>query len=454
MDDSDVPATPSAGAGRCPAGHASPVDVGDELVPLYAPDFAQDPHGVYREMRRRFGSLAPVELAPGVGATLVLGYHTALRILNDPDHFPADPRTWQKSVPADSPVLPMMRWYPAARYNSGLAHLRYREPSRAAIDAIDLHALHQILEDHAVTVINGFCESGEVDVLGEYARPLVLRILNHVVGCPPEIGERVAAGMAARFDAGAAAEDGMQLLHTALMDLIRHKRRAPGPDMTSILISHEHGLSDDEVCAQLMSIYGAGVEAVPNLITNTVLLMLTDDRFGGNLLDGSLSTRDALDEVLFKDPPMANFCTTYPRQPTLLDGTWLPAHKPVVISIAACNNDPAITAGERTGNRSHLAWSAGPHRCPARHPAYQIAQDAIDQLLDALPDLTLARPQAELHWRPGPFHRALSALPVTFKPAPLLPTGLYSFNPTVDHAALVTAALRDLPRPAYRNRNR
>ncbi|MGV9678801.1 cytochrome P450 [Nocardia sp. NPDC003482] len=445
---------PSTEAGTCPAGHASPVDVGDELVPLHTPGFAQDPHRVYREMRRRYGNLAPVELAPGVEATLVLGYTTALRILNDPDHFPADPRIWQKSVPADSPILPMMGWYPAARYNSGLAHARYRTPSRAAIDAIDLHALHQILEDHAVTVINGFCGSGKADVLGGYARPLVLRILNHVVGCPPEIGERVAAGMAARFEAGAAAEDGMRLLHTALMDLIRHKHKVPGPDMTSILISHEHRLSDAEVFAQLMSIYGAAAEALPNLITNTIVLMLTDERFGGNLLDGSLCTRDALDEVLFTDPPMANFCTTYPRQPTLLDDTWLPAHKPVVISIAACNNDPASTAGERTGNRSHLAWSAGPHRCPARQPAYQIAQDAIDQLLDALPDLTLARPLAELHWRPGPFHRALTALPVTFTPAAPLPTGLYSFNPTVDHAAMVTAALTDLPRPIHRNRNR
>ncbi|MFE9324613.1 cytochrome P450, partial [Nocardia sp. NPDC052278] len=50
--------------------------------------------------------------------------------------------------------------------------------------------------------------------------------------------------------------------------------------------------------------------------------------------------------------------------------------------------------------------------CPARTAAYLIAQDAIDQLLDARPGMQLAIPPDKLTWRPGPFHRALSTLPV------------------------------------------
>ncbi|MGF6882132.1 hypothetical protein ABIA39_002731 [Nocardia sp. GAS34] len=84
--------------------------------------------------------------------------------------------------------------------------------------------------------------------------------------------------------------------------------------------------------------------------------------------------------MLFLDPPIANFCMTYPRQPVLLDEVWLPAHQPVIISIAACNNDPAISGGDHTGNRSHLAWGAGPHACPARRSGYLIAQDGVDRL--------------------------------------------------------------------------
>ncbi|MET8798557.1 hypothetical protein ABZV91_19265 [Nocardia sp. NPDC004568] len=170
----------------------------------------------------------------------------------------------------------------------------------------------------------------------------------------------------------------------------------------------------------MLSFYGAGGEAQPNLITNTLLLMMTDERFGGGLIGGSLFTRDALDEVLFHDPPIANFCTTYPRTPVLIGDTWLPAHQPVLIGLAAANTDPRINDGDHTGNRSHLSWSVGPHACPARTLAYQIVQDAIDQLLDAVPDMALAVPREELVWRPGPFHRALTRLPVTFRPAPAL----------------------------------
>lgn len=47
-----------------------------------------------------------------------------------------------------------------------------------------------------------------------------------------------------------------------------------------------------------------------------------------------------------------------------------------------------------------------------------IATTAIERLLNALPDLTLAVPREELQWRPGPFHRALVTLPATFSPSP------------------------------------
>ncbi|WP_254190883.1 cytochrome P450 [Nocardia noduli] len=361
--------------------------------------------------------MAPIEVAPGVPATLVLGYQTALRVLNDPDHFPADPRGWQDSIPADSPVKPMMEWHPNALRNSGAAHTRYRQAYVGAIDGIDLHALHAKIETIAVPLINAFCTTGSADLVSQYAFPLVFEVLNQMVGCSPELGQRVATGMAMLFDTVEAAR-GMEMLSTALLELIALRRAEPGDDVTSRLAHHPAGLDDTEMLSQLISFYGAGIEPQQNLIANTLLLMVTDERFGGNVLGGALSTRDALDEVLFNDPPMANFCTTYPRQPILIDNTWLPAHQPVVISLSGCNNDPAIRGGDRTGNRAHLAWSAGPHACPAKSVAYMIVQDAIDQLLDALPELDLAVPADQLAWRPGPFHRALAALPVVFPPSP------------------------------------
>ncbi|MEU0502626.1 cytochrome P450 [Nocardia sp. NPDC005998] len=409
---------PSPAHSRAPL--TSPIDTDGPRVSLYTPEFAADPHAVYREMRRRYGALVPVDLAPGVPATLVVGYYTALRIFNDPDHFPADPRAWQKNVPADCPVLPMMQWRPNALRNAGDAHARYRQANLAGLEKVDQYGLHDTVAKLAVPLINEFCANGSADMVRQYAFPLAFAVLNAMLGCPAEIAQQAATGMAAIFE-GVDAERGNQLLAGAMLELAQLKRVEPGDDITTRMLRHPAGLSDNEMVHQLGTLYGAGIEPQQNLIVNTLLLILTDERFGGSVLGGTLSTRDALDEVLFNDPPMANFCFTFPRQPILIDDVWLPANQPVVISIAACNTDPTIAANQYAGNRSHLAFGAGPHVCPANSLAYLIAQEAIDQLLDALPEIRLAVSPGELTWRPGPFHRALTALPVAFPQSPPLP---------------------------------
>ncbi|MFQ6226140.1 cytochrome P450 [Nocardia sp. NPDC002869] len=384
-------------------------------VALYAPEFAADPHRAYRTMRADWGSLVPVELAPGVPATLVVGYSTALRILNDPDRFPADPRNWQKNIPGDCPVLPIMEWRPTASRNTGPDFQRYRQAITASIGAVDLHPLHATVEQAAVPLINAFCETGAADLIGQYAFPLTFALVNALLGCPAEIGQRVATGMAALVE-GVDAEQGNQMISAAMLELVALKRTDPGNDITSQLLRHPAALDEAEMVHQVAGHYGAGIEFQQNLIANTLLLILTDDRFGGSVLGGSLSTLDALDEVLFNDPPLANFLITYPRHPILIDDVWLPADQPVLVSMAACNNDPAIRADDHLGNRSHLAWGIGQHACPAQSLSYLIAQAAIDQLLDALPEMEPALPDGVPAWRPGPFHRALAELPVTFTP--------------------------------------
>ncbi|MBF6296990.1 cytochrome P450 [Nocardia amamiensis] len=405
-------------SGRTP--HGSPIDTDGPRIPLYAPEFATDPHGAYREMRERYGSLVPVELAPGVPATLVIGYYTAVRILNDPDHFPADPRIWQQDIPPDCPVLPMMEWRPNALRNAGAEHARYRQINVAGLGKVDQYRLHDTVAEMAIPLINSFCADGSADVVRQYAFPLAFAVLNALLGCPAEIAQGAASGMAAIFE-GIDAERGNKMLIDALLELTLLKRAEPGDDVTTRMLQHPALQSDTEIVHQLGTLYGAGIEPQLNLIVNTLLLILTDERFGGSVLGGSLSTRDALDEVLFNDPPMANFCFSFPKQPILIEDFWLPAHQPVVISIAACNTDPAISSDRLAGNRAHLSFGGGPHSCPASSLAYLIAQDAIDQLLDALPEIRLAVPTSELTWRPGPFHRALTALPVVFPASPPLP---------------------------------
>ncbi|MGW1740160.1 cytochrome P450 [Nocardia sp. NPDC001965] len=401
--------------------HGSPQSTDEPRVPFYAAEIAQAPHDFYREMRRRYGALVPVELAPGVPATLVVGYHTAVRILNDPEHFPADSRIWQRDIPRDCPVLPLLEWRPSAVRNSGSVHARYRQATVAGVTGVDLFSIHTRVERIAVPLINAFCSTGSAELVGQYAFPLTFALINDILGCPSEIGRRAAAGMAAMVEGtGAGAGEGGADLEQAMADLVSLKRTEPGPDIVTRMVRDPANLDDEEMMHNLLSFYGAGIEPLQNLIVNTLRLILTDERFAGGIIGGSLSTRDAVDEVLFTDPPVANYAVSFPRQPVLIDGVWLPAHRPVMISLAACNNDPAIDTGAYTDNRAHLAWSIGAHMCPAKEVAYLVAQEAIDQLLDALPELRLAVPAEELTWRPGPFQRALTALPVAFpESAPL-----------------------------------
>ncbi|MFD7432055.1 cytochrome P450 [Streptomyces sp. NPDC059818] len=390
---------------------------GQARFPLYGPDFAADPHASYARMRHTYGAFVPVDLSPGVPATLVIGYAQARSILNDPLRFPADPRVWEQQVPTSCPVRPMMEWRPNALRSGGTEHSRYRSANTAGIDAIDQHELRALVEKVAADAVSGFGSTGRADLATQYAFPIAFRVLSSLLGCPDEIGARIADGMSRIFETTDAAR-GNEILTVAIADLVGLRRTHPADDVTSRLMAHPAGLTDEEMGHQIVTLYGAGIEPLTNLIVNTWWRILTDDEFSATLHSAESTVRDALDTVLYTDPPMANYCISYPRYDSDVDGTLLPAHQPVVISMAACNNDPALTGGlppeAFVGNRAHLSWSTGPHTCPARSHAYLIAETAISYLADAFPEMDLAVPADEVRWRPGPFHRALESLPVVF----------------------------------------
>ncbi|WKX74482.1 cytochrome P450 [Streptomyces sp. XD-27] len=406
----------------CPAhtggtGHAA-------REPLYGPEFAADPHAVYARLRQ-YGPTAPVELAPGVHATLVTSYQAALEVLRSPEKFAKDARRWKAladgRVAPDNPVVPMMHYRPNCLFNDGETHARLRQPVTDSLDRVDPSALRGYVERSADTLIDRFAPNGEADLLGDYAKVLPLQVFQQLFGCPPALGERLVKGMSGIFD-GIDAERANALLTETCVELISLKRRQPGADITSWMLAHPVRLTDEEMIHQLIVLMGAGTEPQQNLITNALRLLLSDDRFAGDLSGGSLPVEDALDEVLWLDPPMANYAIHYPVHDLDFGGVRLLEGEPVVISLAAANNDPALASDHRAGNRAHLAWSAGPHTCPGKDAARLIAAVAVEKLLDRIPDIELAVPADQLVWRPGPFARALAALPVRFPPVPLTVT--------------------------------
>ncbi|WP_208036482.1 cytochrome P450 [Streptomyces cyanogenus] len=380
--------------------------------------FAADPHQVYDRLRAH-GPAGPVELAPGVDATLVVGHETALRVLQNSTLFARDARRWKAlnegRIPLDNPVLPMMAYRPNCLFTDGAVHLRLRKAVTDSLARLNITRIRRDVEPLADYLIDQFSERGRADLLNDYAKLLPLLLFNKLFGCPADIGDTLTSAMSAIFD-GQDALRANEELTACLMELIALKRRRPGDDVTSWLIQHPAGLTDEELKDQLVMLMGAGVEPERNLIGNALLLLLSPDTSGR---DSGLLVEEAIDHVLWNQTPIANYATHYPVQDVDLGGVVAQANTPVVISFAAANSDPALAEARRMHSKgAHLAWGAGPHACPAKDPAQVIAVTAIEKILNALPDLTLAVHEKELEWRPGPFHRALVALPVAFSPTP------------------------------------
>ncbi|MFC7985820.1 cytochrome P450 [Streptomyces sp. NPDC057336] len=384
-------------------------------VPLHGPEFAAHPQAYY-EYLRHYGAAAPVELAPGVEATLVTDYAAALQLLQDSGSFRKDARRWRAfnegKVGPDSPVAPLLAYRPNCMFADGADHIRLRQAVTDSMARVDARRLSRSTEQVSGYLISQFGSRGSADLLGDYAKQLPLFVFNELFGCPADIGDRVLFGISGMFD-GVNAEKATAVLFQAVEELVALKRNKPGEDVTSWLMRHEARLSDEEMVHQLALLLGAGAEPLRNLIGNTLHRLLTHERYAreGGLID------EALDDTLWENPPMSNYAPHYPAADTELAGQQLQAGDLVLVSFAAANTGPALEAARQAGsNRAHLAWSAGPHACPSKEPARHITVTAIEHLFNELPDVGLAVPEDSLTWRPGPFNRALATLPARFTP--------------------------------------
>ncbi|MGW6206255.1 cytochrome P450 [Streptomyces sp. NPDC055089] len=385
---------------------------------LYGPDFAADPHGHYRTLREH-GPLAPVRIAPGIDAMLVTDYQAAVDLLRDTHTFSKDPRAWQATVPADSPVLPVLGHRPTALFSDGAEHARYRDAINDTLALIEPHILRAQVAGVAQQLIAEFAATGSGDLIAQYARLLPLHVFVTWFGVDPADGDRIVDGIGGMMNSAQGAAAAYADLVDVVTRLVADRRARPRRDLTSYFLAHPARLDNDETVRQITLLMSAGHDPETNLIGNATLHMLTDERYAGSLHGGAMTAHEAINEVLWQEPPIANLAAHYPRHDTEFHGVRLRAGQLVLVSFGAANTQsgPATSdTGVRSGGSAHLAWSAGPHRCPAKQPALLIAMTAIEQLTSQLCDAELAVPVSELLWRPGPFHRALVHLPVRFTP--------------------------------------
>ncbi|MEV4111924.1 cytochrome P450 [Nonomuraea sp. NPDC049695] len=389
---------------------------------LYGPEYARDPQAVYAELRRRHGAVAPVEIAPGIEAHLVIGYQAAVDVLtNAGGVWSKNPSTWQTRLP-DTPeaagMIAMLGHRPNALFSDGAEHARYRKVISDCFQLVQPHKLRQMVGEVSDSLISRFAANGEADLVADFARLIPARVFNLLFGRPDSDSAGLTQALSDMMEAdGETGARGSDAFSRYIGELIQGKYAERGDDLTSWFIDHPAGLRTDELAETIVLVMAASYEPTANLISNTISRMVSDDRYYSSLTNGALSTYDALMEALRAEPAMSNYGPYFVRQPVHFHGTWIQPAELVLVSYAAANTEPTSVPEElRSDGGAYLGFGAGPHRCPASDPAVLIAMTAIERLTSHLCDLELTVPRDELLWRPGPFHRALAHLPVRFTP--------------------------------------
>jgi cytochrome P450 len=388
-------------------------------VPLYGAEHAADPQRSYEQLRLQ-GPVGVAEIAPGVVVHLVTDYRAALDLLQDAESWTKDTRGWLSEVPENSPIRPNVEWRDSLFYADGDYHAHLRKVITDSFGLLDPHEVRVVTFRYADTLLQDFADTGTVDLVSQYAQQLPLMIFNALFGMPDEYGPQLVRALAAMVDTDPEKKaEGGQAFGAYLATLYQTKAAQRGHDLTSWFIDHPNGLSQEEAVNQILITLGAGNEPLSNLIANTCVRMLSDDRYFGTLTTGSLPVQHAIHEALWENSPLANYSLHFPKRDITFHGTHIRAGSPVMVSYAAANTCPHAglpSDGFRSGTKAHLAFAAGPHACPARDLALLIATAAIERLASYLPDIELAVPVDQLTYRDGPFHRTLTALPARFTP--------------------------------------
>ncbi|MEU9290169.1 cytochrome P450 [Streptomyces sp. NPDC048275] len=405
----------------CPVAHGD----ADGLTRLYGTHVPTDPHGVYTQLRKEHGAVAPILLEGDVPAWLVLGYRENRRVLDNPRQFSRDSRIWRDwkegRVEASSPLIPMLGWRPDCVSQDGAPHRRLRGAVTDNLQTVAGRGIRRHVTHFANKQIDAFADAGSADLVGDYAEYLPMLVLTRLFGLPAAEGRNLAVSCAQVIKGG---EDALahndRIMHI-LGELAERKRIEPGPDFTTGLIGHHADLDEDEVLSHLRLVLITAHTTTSNLLARVLQLILTDTSRLAGLVSGQLDVSAVVEEVMWNTPPLAVLPGRFAAGDLELAGHHIKEGDLLVLGLTAGNLDPEIRpdAGVSVqGNQSHLAFSGGAHECPGQNIGQAIIETAVDVLVHRLPGLRLAVPTDELTSTASTWEARLDRLPVEFAAAP------------------------------------
>ena len=364
------------------------------------PENRGDPYRIYRFIRDR----EPVHHAPD-GSWVLTRYDHSAALLRDP-RFSTNP-----ALLTTGPDLDAMS--PVRHVGSSLMmfldppdHTRLRSLVSQAFTPRMVESLRPRIQSLVDELLDAVVETGEMDVLEDFAYPLPTVVICELLGVPAEDRDKFKgwSADASRLLDGyldqAAMDKGMvagMYLFQYFTDLVEARRSEPRSDLLSALLAAETAgdkLTHAELLSTATLLFIAGFETTMNLVGNGTLALLRNPGEMDRLRDDPGLVRPGVEELMRYDGPVhitARIATTDVE----IGGERIRPGEQVVVSLAAANRDPEQFPDpdrldvSRSPNR-HLALGGGPHFCLGAALARIEGQAAFGALLRRFPHLELA----------------------------------------------------------------
>jgi cytochrome P450 len=393
-----------------------------------SPDFIRDPYPHYEQLR----NTDPMHVNAH-GAFVVSRHAEVSSVLRD-KRFGKDfvDRTVRRYGPKsmEEPIFRSMSHWMLQQDPPD--HIRLRGLVVKAFTARRVEDMRPRIQEVVDRVIDAVADKGHMDLIEDFAFRLPVTIICDMLGIPEEHREMFYKGSR---DGGrildpvpmspaeiASANATIALSRMYFEQLFEMRRRNPGNDLTTQLIQAEEAgdkLSNEEMTANIILLFGAGHETTVNLIGNGLLALYRNpDQLALLKANPSLTT-NAIEEFLRYDSSVQMTGRVALEDIEDIGGKRIPKGEAVLCLIGSANRDPAVYPDRpdrldiTRPNVKPLSFGGGIHFCLGAQLARLEAEVAISTLLRRLPQLKLDDAENQ-EWRPTFVLRGLKRLPASW----------------------------------------
>jgi cytochrome P450 len=274
--------------------------------------------------------------------------------------------------------------------------------------------------------LDALVDHGHMDLIEDFAFRLPVTIICDMLGIPEDHRE---AFYKSSRDGGRLldpvpltpaeieqANAGNMMAQMYFQQLFELRRKSPGDDLTTQLVHAEEDgskLSNEELTANIILLFGAGHETTVNLIGNGLLaLHRNPDQLALLKANPALIT-NAIEEFLRYDSSVQLSGRVALEDIDDLGGKKIPKGESVLCLLGSANPDRPDRLDITRPNVRPLSFGGGIHFCLGAQLARIEAEVAIATLLRRLPDLRLDDAENP-EWRPTFVLRGLKQLPASW----------------------------------------